>query len=193
MIDGYFVGMNITGVALIDSVSIAVTGNTINNAYIGMDLWSYKYSSHTTGYGLRNAKSPATRFASRRQHGQRPRQGHGRIGNIRCFGQSRLNAPCGHAHITINTVEYDLNPTAPIPTKRQYGIGYWDSTNSNTATAVKITGNTIKNAPVNAIRLGVNGSDFDVSENTIINPGSSLNASRVVGDQNGILIASTSA
>jgi len=73
------------------------------------------------------------------------------------------------------------------------GIGYWDSTNANSITSLKILGNTIKNANVNAIRVFADGSDIDISGNSIINPGSSANNRLNPGYRNGIFIASTTA
>ena len=188
--------MNITGVASIDTTDVSVSDNTIKSAYYGIQLWSNRYRSHTTGYGLHGVtiKSNAIRL-TQTAWTRNPVTGGENVGNPSgVWVNAAANLPLAAIAIQNNSIEYDLETANSAPWNSSgMGVGYWDSTNSNSITSLKVLGNTIKNATVNAVRVSANGNDLDISGNTIINPGSSANKSLSAGYRNGIFIASTSA
>ena len=194
-IDGFWIGMNITGVASIDTTDVSVSNNTIKSAYYGIQLWSNRYRSHTTGYGLHGVtiKSNAIRL-TQTAWTRNPVTGGENVGNPSgVWVNAAANLPLAAIAIQNNSIEYDLETANSAPCNSSgMGVGYWDSTHSNSITSLKVLGNTIKNATVNAVRVSANGNDLDISGNTIINPGSSANKSLSAGYRNGIFIASTS-
>jgi hypothetical protein len=180
IIDGYFVGMNVTGVAAKESEGVIVTGNSVLGGYYGIQLWSNKYPPHNAGYGVAStiisgnviklAQTSWTRDA-------------GTGGNVSgnpsgIIINPTANLPINDILISDNIVEYDLEKSAATPFNgaAEIGIGYWDSTNSNNAFNVKIAGNMIINAPASAIRWAPSGGDgLEISGNTIVNAGSAAN------------------
>jgi hypothetical protein len=195
-IEGFWIGMNITGVASTDSNDVSVTNNMIKSAYYGIQLWSNRYHSHTSGYGLHGItiESNAIRL-NQTAWTKNPVTGGQNVGNPSgVWVNAAANLPLALITIQSNTIEYDLETAGSAPYNTSgMGIGYWDSTNSNSITSFKVLGNTIKNATVNAIRLSANGSDLDISNNIVINPGSSANRNLSASYRNGIFIASTTA
>jgi hypothetical protein len=195
-IDDYWIGMNITGVAATESSNVSVTDNSIKGAYYGIQLWSNRYHSHTTGCGLHGVtiESNVVRL-TQAAWTRNPVTGGQNAGNPSgVWVNAESNLPLAVITIQRNTIEYDLETGGSAPYDPSgVGIGYWDSTNGNSITSLKVLGNTIKNATLNAIRVSANGSDFDISGNIIINPGSSANSGLSAGYRNGILIASTTA
>jgi hypothetical protein len=195
-IDDFWNGMNITGVAPADSMNVSVADNTIQGAYYGIQLWSNRYRSHTTGYGLGDVtiKSNAIRL-TQTAWTRNPITEGVNIGNPSgIWVNAASNLPLIKISIQSNSIEYDLETASLAPYDPSgIGIGYWDSTNLNSITSFKIVGNTIKNANINAIRVSANGSDFDISGNIVSNPGSSANPGLNASYRNGIFVASTTA
>jgi hypothetical protein len=194
IIDGYLVGMNLTGVAASDSEGIVVNGNSIVNGYYGITIWSNNYRSHTEGYGITNAtisgnviRLVQTLWTTNAVTGAPV------IGNASGITiNPTANLPVKTLLITGNTIEYDLesSPTAPFSGPSEMGIGYWDATNSNRAFNVKITGNIVVNAPASAIRWAPGGGDnVEISENMIINAGSAANPGLISSYRPGVMVS----
>jgi hypothetical protein len=96
--------------------------------------------------------------------------------------------------ISGNTVEFDLSASASEPVDHSgLGIGYWDSLNTNSVEDLRITHNIVLNAPSLAIRFSAGGSGVEISNNEIVNPGSSLNPALIASYRSGILIGNTRA
>jgi hypothetical protein len=192
-IDSYWVGMNITGVnASVDTVGVSVTGNTIVNAYYGIQLWSYQNGSHTTGYGLRDVVvSNNTLRLTQTSWTTNPGAGGANLGNSSgIFVNPDSNLPLRDVSIIGNVVEYDLEANNTYPwNSAGFGIGYWDALETNNIDGLKISGNSVINCPLPAIRSHVDGGNIDISSNLIVNSGSSLNASVTSGYQCGIFVA----
>ncbi len=188
--------MNITGVASTDSNNVSVIGNTIKGAYYGIQLWSNTYRSHTSGYGLHGVtiESNAIRLTQTAWK-TNPVTGGANVGNPSgVWVNAASNLPLAIITIQSNTIEYDLETASSAPySPSGMGIGYWDSTNSNSIASLKVPGNTVKNANVNAVRVSASGNDLDISSNIAINPGSSANPGLSAGYRTGIFIASTTA
>ena len=177
VIDGYLIGMNVTGVARTDSEGIAITGNSITNGYYGIVLWSNIYRSHTQGYGL--AGLTITGNILRLTHTlwkTNTVTGAKVIGNTTGIAiNPTATLPVRTVLIANNAVEFDLESSAdaPFSAASEMGIGYWDSTNSTPSFNIKITGNIVINAPASGIRWASSGGDnIEISDNTIINAGS---------------------
>lgn len=187
VIDGFEIGMNITGVASTDSETVTVTGNSLDNIGIGgIDLWSYSFGSHTTGYGLANVAVTGNAIRVKQTAWT------SYTGGV-AFGigvNSDSNLPLKTINIADNNIEFDLesNPSGPYNYTNETGIGYWDSTGTNTVSTVKIQGNTIKNSPGPGIVWSVNGDDVSITNNVIENPGSSSNTSFPAQYRAGIFI-----
>jgi hypothetical protein len=195
-IDGFWIGMNITGVASTDSTDVSVTDNTIKGAYYGIQMWSNRYRSHNSGYGLHGVtiKSNEIRL-TQTAWTKNPVTGGANVGNPSgIWINATANLPLADITIQSNSIEYDLEAASSEPYNPSgMGIGYWDSTNVNSITGLKLLSNTIKNANANAVRVSANGSDLDICGNIVINPGSSANSGLSAGYRNGIFIASTTA
>jgi hypothetical protein len=195
IIDGMMIGMNITGVTSgVDSEDIAIIGNSIDNAYYGIQIWSAKYPGgvlHQSGYGI-NGLSASGNNIRLRQTLWTVNAGSGAAmpGNSSgIFINATGTLPAKALLISGNTVEFDLSATASEPVNNSgIGIGYWDATNANSVEDLRITHNAVRNAPVAAIRFAAGGAGVEISNNEIVNPGSSLNPALVSSYRAGILI-----
>ena len=195
VIDNFWQGMNITGVALTDSNNITVTGNTINDAYFGIHLWAIQYKTHTTGYGLHGLVIDSNPIRlTQTAWTVNPGNGLGEAGQSSCIWfNTTNNLPVSVVTIANNTCEYDLESSSSAPYQADgTAIGWQDYYNSLTTTLshVKVLGNTIKNAPINAIHFSAAVADVEIARNTIIDAGSSQSSSAISYYQNGIMLGS---
>ena len=198
IIDGMMIGMNITGVtAALDSENIAITGNTIDNAYYGIQVWSARYPggiAHQTGYGIASLTISGNNIRLRQTRWTiNAGSGAAMLGNPSGIFLSPVSSlPAKAVLISGNTVEFDLSASASEPVDHSgLGIGYWDSLNANSVEDFRITHNIIRNAPALAIRFAVGGSGVEISNNKIVNPGSSLNPALSSSYRSGVLIGNT--
>jgi hypothetical protein len=198
IIDGMMIGMNITGVtASLDSAEIAVTGNSIDNAYYGIQVWSARYPGgvvHQTGYGI-SALTISGNNIRLRQTLWNINAGSGAamLGNPSGIFFNPINTlPAKAILISGNTIEFDLSSSASEPLDQSgFGIGYWDALSANNVEDLRISHNIVRNAPAVAIRFAAGGSGVEISNNEIVNPGSSLNPALVSSYRSGILIGNT--
>lgn len=192
-IDGMLVGMNVSGIGRTESNNILVSDNTIAHAYYGIQIWSRKYGSHQSGYGISGLTIGNNIIRiTQNEWNTNAIDGKPVLGNPSgIFVDPNANLPIKAMTISNNSVEYDLenNPSAPI-ISAGFGIGYWDATGGNSAEEVKITNNTIINAPGPGVRISVAGSNVEISSNKIINPGSTLNPRLPNSYRAGIVITS---
>jgi hypothetical protein len=164
-------GMNITGVTHTDSTAITITGNSIYGSAYGISLWSSKYLTHTTGYGI-DGVTIANNIISIKQLSY--------SGTIGTFGGITIvpgnNLPVRNVLIKNNNISFDLDDGSVPPLNAvTAGISFWDFTSSvSLFDNVVIDGNSIVNAPLYAIRWVAAGSNLTIQNNQIINPGSSL-------------------
>jgi hypothetical protein len=197
-IDGMMIGMNITGVTpALDSEDIAITGNTIDNAYYGIQVWSSRYPGgivHQTGYGI-SALTISGNNIRLRQTLWTINAGSGAamLGNPSGIFLSPVNTlPLRAVLISGNTIEFDLSESASEPMDHSgMGIGYWDALNANSIEDLRIRHNIVRNAPAAAIRFAAGGSGVEIANNEIVNPGSSLNPALASSYRSGILIGNT--
>ncbi len=198
IIDGYLVGMNVTGVAASDSEGIVVNSNSVINGYYGITIWSNNYRSHTGGYGITNAtisgnviRLVQTAWTTNAVTGAPT------IGNASGITiNPTANLPIKTLLIAGNTIEYDLEllSTASFSGASEMGIGYWDSTNSNGAFNVRIDGNVVINAPASAIRWAPGGGDnIEISDNMIVNAGSAANPGLISSFRSAVMVSAASA
>jgi hypothetical protein len=197
-IDGMMIGMNITGVtSALDSEEIAITGNTIDNAYYGIQVWSARYPGgilHQTGYGIASLTVSGNNIRLRQTlWNVNAGSGAAMLGNPSgIFLNPTSTLPLKAVLISGNTVEFDLSVSASEPIDHSgFGIGYWDALNANSIEDFKITHNIVRNAPAVAIRFAAGGSGVEISNNEIVNPGSSLNPTLISSYRSGILIGNT--
>ena len=191
VIDGYEVGMNISGIEAIETNGVTVTGNVISDAYYGIQLWSNAFKAHRTGYGL-NGVVIANNTIHLKQASWRTNAvtGGALPGNSRgVFVNPNSDLPLRAISITGNVLEWELQGAGVPTSSASMGIGYWDATNHNRIEDLVIKDNLIVNPPAVGIYLGVGGANFDVSANTIINPGSALEHAFFHSFKSGILIA----
>ena len=195
-IDGFQVGMNITGVAPTESSAIAVVGNTIARGYYGIEIYSGIDGSHESGNGVNGLviagntiRLAQTLYSVNAQSGAAPT---GNPSGI--FVNPTANLPLINVSITGNTITFDLESSSSAPyNDAGMGIGYWDSLGTNSISQFVVSDNMIVSANVNAIRFAVNMEDVLISGNMILNSGSSVSSSLIAAYQNGIFLASTTA
>lgn len=195
-IDAFQDGINVTGVALTDSDGITVTGNAITRGYYGIDIFSSTNGSHNSGFGVFGLTISGNSivlnqilYTVNAQSGAAPT---GNPSGI--FVDPSANLPLSNISITGNTVVFDLESSSSAPYNTSgMGIGYWDSTTTNSISHVNVSQNLIVNATVNGIRFAVNMTDVVISGNVLINPGSSSNSGVTASFQNGMFLASTTA
>lgn len=176
-IDDYDIGMNVTGIwSSGDSIDKLILGNRAKTLYSGIRLFSLQHLTHTTGHGLRNVLVEGNQLRIL----QSSYTGSGRIGGIELNPASDLDAD--QVVIKSNLVEFDEESTAPSYGSSQAsscGIGAPVTGSVNILNMV-ISGNTIINAPVAGISMGVAGGTFkgcEVTDNTIINAAQTQNSS----------------
>lgn len=161
---GFVKGANITGIALNDSNSVSISGNAFTTAAQCIDLWSYPYSTHTTGYGLRGVSVTGNTCMIH----QDSYSGSTVVSGITFEPQSTL--PVADVNISGNTIIFDQETSLRTGNTDSIGIGFGESM---TATNVSITNNLIENAPVAGIRWTGTWSDLTISGNTIRDAGMS--------------------
>jgi hypothetical protein len=195
-IEGFEIGMNITGVTqAIDSEDITVAGNTIWKGYYGIEIWSQKYPGgvlHQTGYGISGLRVTGNSIRlNQTLWTTNAVNGAPMLGNPSgIFLNPRSTLPVKSLTISGNTVEFDLSVSASEPViAAGFGIGYWDAMTGNTCEQLTITHNIVRNAPAVAIRFATGGADVEISNNQIVNPGSTLNPALQASYRTGILIA----
>ena len=151
MIDSYEVGMNITGIAPTESDVNVVSGNSVYNAYYGINLWSYQYTGHTTGFGLSDlAVTGNTIRLTQTAWTTDAGSGASVIGNPEGISVNPdSNLPLKSLLIGHNIIEFDLESSsiAPHNEASTMGIGYWDALGTNSATNIKIDADQIINCP----------------------------------------------
>lgn len=187
VVNGMLTGMNITGIAPVDSVSISVSGNSIKNTAFGIFVWSFQGSGHTTGYGVDSISitGNSIRLAQNSFSGIG-----GNTGGIVLYPVVGVAAlPYVNVNITGNSVEFDY-PSAYDNTA-SIGIGYWDASGGGRVSGMVIADNTIINAPVIGIRFSANGDNIVISGNNIANPGCST-GSVISAFRTGVFLANSS-
>ncbi len=193
-IDDYWIGMNITGVALAVSKQLLVADNIIRACYYGIQLWSNKYQSHMAGFGLQDVIVERNSIRiTQTAWTKNAVTGGANLGNPSgIWVNPTANLPLANLVIQSNTVEYDLESDPSVPFNGNgVGIGYWDSTDLNTITSLHVLENTIKNASSNAISVSANGGGIEISRNIIINPGSSASSGLSGAYRNGVRVGSS--
>ncbi len=192
-ISGYFIGMNITGISDIQSEKVVVSNNNISDTYHGIAIWSKTYRSHTAGPGIsavtidgNSIRVAQTKWAKDAVTGANV------LGNPSGITiEPTSNLPLVGLFINHNRVEFDreVSAEAPISASSGMGIGYWDATESNRALNVKITDNSVINAPASGIRWAATADSVEVSKNKVVNPGSAANPALVPGYRAAIVIS----
>ena len=181
VIDGYEVGMNITGVDLDDSETVTITGNSLDNiGYQGILFWSFSYSTHTTGYGL--AGLTVTGNSVRLKNSLWAKAKGSAYAGI-TFNSPVLSGdvtalPIKTVNITGNNVEFDPETSGDPLDNYPYdiGIGFYDYTGLFNVQTVKIEGNTIKNSPGTCVSWIANGDNISIANNQCVNPGTAGNS-----------------
>lgn len=190
VIEGFEIGMNITGVEAIETNGVTVTGNVISDAYYGIDLWSIAYRAHTSGYGLSGVVIANNTIHLKRSawHVNSVTGGPLPGNSAGIFVNASSDLPLRAISITGNVVEWDRQDANLPADSTSMGIGYWDATNRNRIEDLVIKDNLISGAPMAAIYLGVDGRSFDISSNTILNPATSVAPSIFLGFKSGIFL-----
>jgi hypothetical protein len=165
---GYATGANITGIDTVNDGSITVSGNTFTTGAACIDLWSYPYQNHTSGYGINGAAVTGNACVIH----QNSYSGAAIVGGIILDPGSTL--PVANILIGGNSVVFDLETKYRPGDTSSNGIGFAES---DTSTNIQIVNNIIRNAPVAGIRWTGVWSDLVISGNTITDAGTSLDSS----------------
>ena len=189
------IGLNVTGIAKSDSMAVVVSGNSITGATNGIQLFSSAYSTHVSGYGLYGVTVSNNAIRINQDLWTiDPITGLATIGVSNGIGFSPTNnLPFRDVLINGNTITFDLNADAGLPINTAtYGIGYWDSLSQtvNTFYNLTISNNQILNCPAVGIRVSATGANLRIADNSIIDPGSSLNVGLVSAYRAGIFLLS---
>ena len=172
VITDYAIGMNITGVALSDSVGTVVSGNTIRGVLYGISIWSNTYKEHSSGMGI-NALSIAGNTIIVNQASYTSPQPGAALATAGIAIHPNSDLPTANIIISGNTVVFDLENSLRPASSSSIGIGWW-STLGQTAENLIIANNIVDNAPVAGIRLAAHLKGCRVTGNIIRNAGSSL-------------------
>lgn len=187
--------MNISGVTTAPSVGTHVFANSCSGCKFGINLWSWPYSTNQGPIGLANVHIYDNTLRLNGPAWKDLFAGSGYANGILLNAQSTLrveNLAIHHNQIIFATAEETGYPGAAGDTIAS-GIEYKRALLDPACVDqnVSICDNTIIGATANGIRLCVLGTGFDISRNTIINPGAgSLAAGGQMSDgsANGIMI-----
>jgi len=186
--------MNITGVTTAPSVGTHIFANSCSGCKFGINLWAWPYSTNKGPVGLANVNIHDNTL---RMDGPAWKGlfGDGYANGILLNAQSALrveNLSIHHNHIIFATPEETGYLGAAGDTIAN-GIEYKRTTLDPAIVDqnVSLCDNTITGATASGIRVCVLGNGFDISRNTIVNPGSgSVAAGGQMSDSaaNGIMI-----
>lgn len=186
VITDYAIGMNVTGVALSDSVATVVSGNTIRGAMRGIQIWSDTYKGHSSGYGVNGLSITGnTIILNQTSYISAPGAATTTAGIVI---EPKSNLPVANFVISGNVVVFDLERSLRPTSTTSIGIGWW-STLGQSAENLIIANNVIDNAPVAGIRLAAALRGCRVSGNIIRNAGSSLDTAIAADYKTPIFIA----
>jgi parallel beta-helix repeat protein len=186
VITDYATGMNLTGIAPLDSVGNVVNGNTIKGALFGIEIWSHTYRGHLTGYGVNGLSITGNTIVVNQASYSSPQGTAMTTAGIAIEPNSNL--PLANVIISGNAVIFDIEGSPRPATSASMGIGWW-STVGQSAENLIIANNVIDNAPVAGIRLAAALSGCTVNGNIIRNAGSSLDTAIAADYKTPIFIA----
>lgn len=174
LIENFMKGMNVTGIAVTDSVGLVVTHNVIRGAAYGILLHSSPYLTHTTGFGIDGAVIECNQIQILRSDTW---SGSGNaVGGIVVFPDATLDVR--GLKIRGNHISAPVAAEVIDENTASCGIG-WYSQAGCTMHASDISGNTIVGFPTAGIRLscGING--VRVTDNQLHDCGNTLKAMAV--------------
>lgn len=173
----YRTGMNITGIYEADTRGVLVSGNVIKGANLGINIWSFTYLSHSTGFGFNGLivqnniielagvdswpnKNPAHFLAG--------------IG-FNPSGATTLDS--NDISILNNTINHPLETIDVDSNTGSHGIG-WVSSTDRTLSNLTVRGNRITNFPMAGIRFSCKLVSASIDDNELVNCGSTLDTAR---------------
>ena len=171
VITDYGAGMNITGIAPMDSEGIVVRNNTIEGAAFGIEIWSHAYAAHTSGYGINGLSITDNHLVINQTSYLSSQSKIGATSGIAVEPTSNL--PITNLNISNNVILFDLENEPRTTVSSSMGIGWWSAA-GQTAENLTIENNTIENGPVAGIRLAAGLKKCQIKNNIIKNTGSSL-------------------
>jgi hypothetical protein len=161
----YLKGMNITGVHEADSRNVTIRDNQVYNANYGLYLWSYKYRTHTSGYGFDGLCIQNNLITiSQTRYANRP-------SSNAIVIDPGSDLPLRKLEITRNTIRFELEQKSRKVAPETFGIGYVTSKKAQLEDCT-ISGNAIENVPGCGIRFSCIVKGLNITKNIIINPGS---------------------
>lgn len=180
-VDGYEGGMNVTGVALVNSTPLIVANNAIRNVYYGIKLQASVYNAHASGLGMSNVVVTGNAI-NVDQVGWTVDSfsGGAIVGNPKGIwfwsGTSPANLNFQDITIADNIVSFVLESGSAFNAADiadGYGIGIYDTAGTSFCDDCRILNNTVRNSPTAGIRWTINSStNTEIRGNQVINAGS---------------------
>jgi hypothetical protein len=167
------VGMNITGVAAVETDDITVSGNTITGGLLGIVLYSVPDGAHSTGFGL-NGVTVTGNVIDLASVASWPTFGVSEGGIILATNTTELDVNA--LLIADNVIRYPLETLTNIAhNSTSLGIG-WYSFQGKTIWNSAIRNNAVINFPLAGLRVSCGLQHVEISGNLLVNCGSTLNA-----------------
>jgi hypothetical protein len=173
VIQDYYAGMNITGVAL-ESQDITVSGNTISGACQGIRLWSFPYLTNTAGFGL-NGVTVVGNSIHLSSASDWPLKNTTGLGTGITLESTAQELDATNIVVSDNLIYHPLESSSVTNTGFSYGLG-WYSFTGKTLSNAKFTDNIVVNFPMCGLRLSCQLTNVAIEGNTFINCGSTQDA-----------------
>jgi len=162
---------NITGVDIVDNERIVVHKNELYNCKRGVQLWSYKWSgSHETGYGLNGVDvfNNIIRLGTAADWGNDIH-----FVGIEFPSEGDYELPYNNIKIVNNTIYTELAGATDEHWYDGRGIGFRSTATVPTEISnIIIKNNLLVNVPMAGIRFQCQLTNVEISNNTIVNCGS---------------------
>lgn len=167
----FAVGLNLTGVsASEDSTETVIIGNVMDQMSIGaILLWSYQYSTHTSGYGL-----DGVTIVGNVAHISQTVTPSGTVS----YGiaiEANSDLPVRNVVIADNVLVWEKEAVDRDANSAAFGIGFY-SANNMALENCQIVNNVLENMPMAGIRLSCAVVAVRVAGNILRNCGSTLHA-----------------
>lgn len=182
-VENFQTGIQIVGASYSTVSGMLVNNNIIKGAFSCMVLWSSS-GLGATNYGLTDTLVDGNTCIVNQ------------LSYISLGGatsgiilQPNADLPFLNIKITNNQVVFDLSDNVTNPySDASWGIGYWDSTDTNTCQTCDFSHNTVVNAPHAAFRFSAGGRNISFNGIIAINPGSTLNPSASTSFKAGLVV-----
>jgi hypothetical protein len=174
VIDGYFTGMNITGIAEA-SDHVIVSGNVVTHAAIGIQLWSRLYGSNRTEAALRDVLISGNTITIDRDPWAAVTGTHVPVAAGIAI-DPHSNAAVDQLQIDGNTIRFQPSSEAAASDDQSEGVALWLADSAIIGRSLLISNNQISGSYGPAIRLSMSTEGAEISGNVLRNPAQSTRA-----------------